>query len=246
MSRSRFEVPNHRGRPVPRLLGVGIVPAALVSTAAALAAGRSTPAGWSALGGCLLVFAAGLVDDLSPIGPRGLRAHLRALASGHMTTGILKLVVTVASAVVVTASLRRGGGWGAASAAVLIAGCTNVWNGLDVRPGRAIKWYLVVVGIVLALRTRVDVPASAGLWLAGWIALPFDLRERAMLGDAGANLFGFAAGVQLASSLPAWALGPAALLAIALNVVADTFTFSRGIEAVPPLRWFDRLGRIPD
>jgi len=36
------------------------------------------------------------------------------------------------------------------------------------------------------------------------------------------------------------------LIVIGLNVLAETVTFSRTIEAVPPLRWFDRLGRLPD
>jgi hypothetical protein len=31
-----------------------------------------------------------------------------------------------------------------------------------------------------------------------------------------------------------------------LNVLADTVTLSRVIDAVPPLRWFDRLGRAAE
>ena len=32
---------------------------------------------------------------------------------------------------------------------------------------------------------------------------------------------------------------------IALNLASEFVSFSRVIEAVPPLRWFDRLGRRP-
>jgi hypothetical protein len=39
---------------------------------------------------------------------------------------------------------------------------------------------------------------------------------------------------------------PAVLIVIGLNVLAETVTFSRTIEAIPPLRWFDGLGRLPD
>jgi hypothetical protein len=35
-------------------------------------------------------------------------------------------------------------------------------------------------------------------------------------------------------------------LVIALNILAETVTFTKTIEAIPPLRWFDRLGRLPD
>jgi hypothetical protein len=163
-----------------------------------------------------------------------------------MTTGILKLLVTAASAILVTALLNHGSGVASMASVIVIAGCTNIWNGLDVRPGRALKSFLLAVGASFAARFRVDVGPVAGLWLASWLALPFDLRERAMLGDSGANLLGFAAGVQLAASLPVRALVPAAIVAIALNVVADTVTFSRLISSAPPLRWVDRLGRFPD
>jgi UDP-N-acetylmuramyl pentapeptide phosphotransferase/UDP-N-acetylglucosamine-1-phosphate transferase len=246
MNLGRFEVENHRGRRVPRVLGCWLAPAA---TAGAILGAAVLPAPtfqWGVLAGALMVFSAGLVDDLSPIGPRGVRNHLRELAAGRMTTGILKLIVTVASAILVAALLEPGGGLSSVAAVVVIAGCTNVWNGLDVRPGRALKWFLLIVGISITARFRFDVGSAAGAWIASWVALPFDLRERAMLGDAGANLLGFTAGVQLAGTLPPSALVPAAIVAIALNVVADTVTFSRVIAAAPPIRWFDRVGRLPE
>lgn len=246
MNLARFEVDNHRGRKVPRVLGCLLAPAAV---AGAIVGGVASSRSAFQLGvgaGCLMVLGAGLVDDLSPIGPRGLRNHLRALAAGQMTTGILKLIVIAASAIVVTALLDPGGGLASLASVILIAGTTNIWNGLDVAPGRALKWFLATVGISAALRLRFDVGASTGIWLVSWVALPFDLREKVMLGDSGANLIGFAAGAQLAAALPVWALGPAAVVAVALNLLADTITFSRIIEGVRPLRWFDGWGRLPD
>ncbi len=35
------------------------------------------------------------------------------------------------------------------------------------------------------------------------------------------------------------------MIAVVVNAVAETVTLSRVIEAVPPLRWFDGLGRLP-
>ena len=32
---------------------------------------------------------------------------------------------------------------------------------------------------------------------------------------------------------------------IALNLLSELVSFSRVIERAPPLRWFDRLGRVP-
>ena len=34
------------------------------------------------------------------------------------------------------------------------------------------------------------------------------------------------------------------LVLLALNVAAELVSFSNVIDAVPPLRWFDRLGRV--
>ena len=247
MTFDRLRVANYRGRSVLVLLGIWLAVVLVGSTAAVLwvgdARGPDSPAPVT-LGGSLLVFAAGLVDDLSPGGPRGVRNHLRALASGHMTTGILKLIVTVASAVIVVAAQPEGGSGARWLGVVLIAASANLWNGLDVAPGRALKAFLVVDGMALGVPWSLA-PGVRALWLAALVALPFDLRERAMLGDAGANLLGFTAGIGLYLSLPAWGIAVAAAVAVALNVLAETVSFSRLIEAAPPLRWFDRLGRRP-
>jgi hypothetical protein len=75
------------------------------------------------------------------------------------------------------------------------------------------------------------------------LLLPWDAGERAMLGDAGANLLGFTAGLGLFHLVHGWALVAAALVAVVLNVLADTVTLTRLIEIVRPLRWYDSMGR---
>jgi hypothetical protein len=240
---SRLQGTNYRGAPVPRTLGIALAAAAAVGTALVAAFEPVGAAGWGSLVGCLLVFAAGLVDDLAPVGPRGLRNHVRSLARGRMTTGILKLVVAMgAAAVVVALQPSRPGAvrlWGI----VLLAAAANVWNGLDVRPGRALKAFLVPGLVFVAWGTLADAPAIAGLLAGGVLALPVDLRERAMLGDGGANLLGFAAGLAVFDVLADPWVPVAAVAGIGLNVVADTVTFSRVIDATPPLRYLDGLGR---
>ena len=66
-----------------------------------------------------------------------------------------------------------------------------------------------------------------------------------MLGDGGANLLGFTIGLGLYLVLPDWGVVVGAAAAVAINAVAETVTLSRVIDAVPPLRWFDGLGRLP-
>jgi UDP-GlcNAc:undecaprenyl-phosphate/decaprenyl-phosphate GlcNAc-1-phosphate transferase len=239
---------NRYRRPVPVVLGLAMVPAfllVLIVTAAV------TPARLGGLGladlvavGVLMVV--GLVDDLYGGDPRGLRGHLGALRRLHVTTGIIKLVAGVAAAmalalVIGDQALRVIG------ATILIAASTNLWNALDVVPGRALKWASVVVAVVLAAGWTRPMALPVGTTLGVVLgSLPHDLRERAMLGDAGSNPLGFLCGVGLAAVLPTDGLLLAAALAVLLQAAAETVTLSRLIEAVPPLRWFDRVGRRPE
>lgn len=241
----RLAAPNHRGVPVPRALGLALALAAAAATLTAAALGEVDATGWGALTGCGLVTAAGLVDDLAPPGPRGLRNHLRALASGRVTTGILKLVVTTGAAAVVVGLQPPRGGVARLSGIVLLAAAANAWNGLDVRPGRALKAFLIPAVAFVVWGDLGHAPAVAGLLAASVLVLPLDLREAAMLGDGGANLLGFVAGLALLDLLSDGWVPAAAAIAIALNVLAETVSFTRVIEALPPLRFLDRLGRRP-
>ncbi len=248
--RPRLLVANHRGALVPRTLGIWLVIASIVSALAAevgqpLGAEAISRAGWVALAATVLVFSAGLVDDLAPAGPRGLRDHLRALVSGHVTTGIVKLVVVVAAAIVAVALQDKGNGVDRLAGVVLVAGCANLWNGLDVRPGRALKFGLVAMIAIVNAPIRL-LPTLPGVACGSALVLWPDLRERAMLGDGGANLLGFTIGLGSYTVLPGWGVAVAAIVAVALNVLAETVTFSRAIDAIPPLRWFDGLGRLPE
>jgi hypothetical protein len=76
--------------------------------------------------------------------------------------------------------------------------------------------------------------------------LPDDLRERSMLGDTGANVFGAVLGLAVVLEV---SRGPRNVILVALvllNLASESVSFSRVIDRVAPLRWFDRLGRRPD
>jgi hypothetical protein len=242
----RLTVENYRGARVPRSLGIVLAASAWIGTFAWAGLREAGGPAWGGLAGCLMVFGAGLVDDLLPGGPRGLRGHVRELARGRVTTGIVKLVVIVGASVVVLALQPTAAWWVRLSGVVLLAGAANVWNGLDVRPGRAAKAFVPIGLAFVAFGDPGRAPAVLGLAVGALVVLPYDLTERAMLGDGGANLLGFAAGLGLFLLLPAWAVPLAAAGVLALNAVAETLTLSRAIAAVPPLRWLDERGRRLD
>lgn len=239
---------NHAGRLVPVVLGAGLVTAVVLSTAVTAAvAGAAYDLGrvvtWAVVASVVLGMA-GLIDDLAEEGPRGFREHLGSLLrKGRATTGIVKLAAGIAAGTSI-ALIMGGGAVRVAAAAVLMAVSANVWNAFDVVPGRALKLAILALIPILLASWNAPVGLLAGGTLGGAAALlPFDLLERGMLGDAGSNPLGFLVGVGLAAVLPTPGVVAAAAGGLLLQTAAETVTISRLVEATPPLRWFDRLGR---
>jgi len=244
---------NYRGRFVPVWVGVAL------PTAVALWVGFASLVSLAAVGhvtrdrrqivwiaaGCVIVCAVGMYDDYRPARTRGLVRQVRLLVHGRVTSGIVKLATIVVAATVVAWAIGEREGRLLLGIPV-IAGAANLWNLLDVRPGRALKYFLLAdLALVVASRDWPGYFAGAVIVVAA-AALAIDLREVAMLGDAGSNVLGFIVGAGLVGTLPMWGLGLVLAVILALHVLAETVTLSRIIEATPPLRWFDRLGRLRD
>jgi hypothetical protein len=189
----------------------------------------------------------GLLDDVLGEGQSGgFRGHLAALREGRLTSGMVKLMAGGAVALVVSSGLARGdeGLVGALRDGAVVALAANLANLLDRAPGRAVKACAVAFAVSMAASRSPTLAAPAAGLGAGLALLPDDLSERVMLGDAGANCLGALCGMAALVAVPAaegrWVL----LVALAAaNAVSEVVSFSRVIDAVGPLRWFDRLGR---
>lgn len=244
----RIRRTNHRGQLVPAILGVGLVAAVAVATLLTVALAPHPyvldEVVFGAIVGSLALCVAGVADDLAEGRARGFRGHLgTTLRSGKPTTGIVKLAVGVVAGLSL-ALVMGGGPLRVASAAVVMAVATNVWNALDVVPGRALKAAVIALLPVLCLSWLQPASLVAGATLGAAVALlPFDLLERGMLGDGGSNPLGFLVGVGLAATLPTYGLVAAAAIGLLLQLAAETVTISRLVDAAPPIRWLDRLGR---
>lgn len=205
--------------------------------------------------------ALGLLDDLleprlrradRPVS-KGLRGHLGALRGGRLTTGALKAlgIPFLALAGAACAPSPRGGAMVLADAA-LTAGCANLANLLDLRPGRALKIALPAAALLSVAPDGAESSRAAtgqrlgrAALLPALIALPADLREHGMLGDAGANILGAAVGLAAArTAAPPARLGLLALVVV-LNLASEKVSFSAVIDRKPVLRALDRLGRRP-
>jgi UDP-GlcNAc:undecaprenyl-phosphate/decaprenyl-phosphate GlcNAc-1-phosphate transferase len=190
----------------------------------------------------------GFLDDALGRGeavgaPRGWRGHARALRAGSLSTGAVKALGALALAAYVVSG-RGLESWRYLADVALLVLTTNLFNLLDLRPGRAEKG-LVLLGVGLCFGAWTIAPLEllgifAGPVLVGaW----FTLRERAMLGDTGSNLLGAVAGVWLLTTLGADARLIALGAVTGLTIYGELRSISATIDSVPPLRWLDSLGR---
>lgn len=250
-----FARQNYRDRLLPTAVGVLVALVALaVDAAVAVAIAAGAEPDTAAVDGLRLVsltalaFALlGLLDDLGGAGESGgFRGHLRSLAAGRLTTGAIKLFGGAAVGVVAVATIEPDSLGRVLADGALVALAANLGNLFDRAPGRTTKVSLVAfAALVLAVGA---VPELAGVALvvgAGAGLLPADLAERLMLGDAGANVLGAVLGLGVVMSC-APASRTAVLVAVAaLNLASERVSFSRVIDAVAPLRFADRWGRMP-
>src|SRR5271166_1102241 len=249
---------NYRDRLLPFPFGVLTAAAALIAliplTLLARLAGtdvfhpEALPIAVYALGVMLL----GLIDDtLSPevpgdhAGPpqRGWRGHGASVLRGELSTGALKAAGSLGLALFAMSYLGLSNARWLLAAGVLVL-ATNVFNLLDLRPGRSTKAF-VLLGAGLTIGSSELRP----LWALGLFAAPalvagcYDLRERVMLGDTGANLLGALAGLWLVLTLS----GTGQLVALALLALITLYGELRSISALvertPLLRELDSWGR---
>ncbi|HET9197898.1 MAG TPA: hypothetical protein VFN92_06570 [Solirubrobacterales bacterium] len=190
----------------------------------------------------------GFLDDALGRGeaaatPRGWRGHWTALRSGSLSTGAIKAIGALALAAYVVSG-RGLEDWRYLADVLLLVLTTNLFNLLDLRPGRAEK-ALVLLGVGLCLGAWTFAPLELlGIFVGPvLVGARLTLGERAMLGDTGSNLIGAIAGVWLLTALGADARLIALAAVLALTIYGEIRSISATIDSVPPLRWLDSLGR---
>ncbi len=255
MLRAGLARPNYRGRVVAYPAGavlvacslIALAPLAVLNDRAGLDLLDPELRRWAVyvLGVALL----GLMDDVLGGGdamPRGWRAHARALAAGRFSTGAVKAAGSLALAAYATSGLGRHGLGYVADLALLLL-TTNLFNLLDLRPGRVEKVFAALLAAVC-----IGAWTAAPLDLLGVFIGPtlvgaaFTLRERAMLGDTGSNLIGALAGIALLVTLGDSGRVIALAVVVALNAYGEFRSITKAIERVPLLRSLDSAGRVDE
>jgi hypothetical protein len=141
---------------------------------------------------------------------------------------VLKLAAIPLAGALATRSLSGG---------LVVGLAANALNQLDTKPGRALKAFL---GCQLLLRR----PGFGGFTVGAVMLLPYDLRERMMLGDAGSNALGAVVGLE-SVVLDTRARRIATIAALAgVNLLGERVSLGRMIERAPIVSAVDRLGRV--
>ena len=257
---------NYRGVQLPTSVGL-VLPLAVFCTTAVVvlvaaigpdAAGpaqRSLALTAMAVAGFSLL---GVVDDVAvDQGTSGYRGHVRALLSGRMSAGSLKMVAGPAIAIVAVHPISGGSvTWLLVDGAV-VALAANLANLFDRAPGRVTK-VSILCGVALTVGTALTAGAGSTVGVpysvtgmvvvvaaACGILVP-ELRERLMLGDAGANPLGASLGLAVVISQSHSVRVGVLVGLLAMNLLSERVSFSSVIASVGPLRWLDGLGRRLD
>jgi UDP-N-acetylmuramyl pentapeptide phosphotransferase/UDP-N-acetylglucosamine-1-phosphate transferase len=253
-----FTRENYRGVRLPFPGGIAIVAAGMLAVGAwtglVQIAKFTDPTPLLDLTYVLGVALLGLIDDLLAGTSRGWRGHGRAVMRGEFSTGALKALGSLALALYVLGGTAVSEGVGEYLLAVaLLVLTTNLFNLLDLRPGRSAKAFLLL-GVLLSLVAwhgrfgELDA-GFVPLWMVGPLAAPilvvgfFDLKERTMLGDVGANLIGAVAGLWLLLAFDTTGQLIALSVVLALTVYGEFRSLSALIERTPLLRQIDSIGR---
>jgi UDP-GlcNAc:undecaprenyl-phosphate GlcNAc-1-phosphate transferase len=224
-------------RATPTFGGIGIFAGFIGAVALAVAAGGAK-LDWqlaAIVGGCALLFTAGLADDVFSFGVPAKLAAQGGAAALVLTSG---LKVHVVHNEALAAAL--GVAW--------LIGVTNAFNLLDNMDGLAASLAAIACGY-LAIDagtqhpSRVALVIAVGMGLAAAGFLPFNLRPRkpaaVFMGDSGSQVLGFTlAALSLATS---WKVAQSTvatlmlpLLILAIPILDTTLvTFTRLLEGRP-------------
>jgi UDP-GlcNAc:undecaprenyl-phosphate GlcNAc-1-phosphate transferase len=199
----------------PLLGGIGIFAGFLVGIGAATAAGAISDHRelWGIVGGCALLFLAGLVDDLWNLPPLVKIAAQIGAAAIVLSAGLK--VQIVSNSVLATAI-----------AIVWLVGMTNAFNLLDNMDGLAATLAVIAaacfaVDAVTVHKSHLTLAIALALALGCLGFLPFNLRPSrpaaTFMGDSGSQVLGFAlASLGLASS---WKVAGSTVAALLLPLL---------------------------
>lgn len=193
--------------------------------------------------GLVSMFFAGILDDI--IGNRdvsGLKGHFKSLLNGKLTTGGFNALFGGFIGLVISIAISKNI-YDIVINTLIIALSTNLMNLLDLRPGRAIKGYLLI-SIVL-LFTLGEYTRNLLLLIFPNVIAYFnqDLKAKAMMGDTGSNVLGISIGILFVMGYPLKVRLIWLAFLIFIHILTEKYSLTKIIENNKFLNFIDKLGR---
>ncbi|MDR0879873.1 MAG: glycosyl transferase [Clostridioides sp.] len=238
--------PNYKGEMIPVSMGIVFLPMLIIGSIILVftTADASKLTYYFMFDFALIsMFFAGIIDDI--IGNRGvsgLSGHFKSLFKGKLTTGGFKALFGGFVGILISVSISRNIGDIVVNT-LIIALSTNLMNLLDLRPGRAIKAYLVIM-IPIAFTVASFLVPLPLLILPNVIAYFYtDLKARAMMGDTGSNVLGISIGFMFVAGYSFNVRISWLVFLILIHALTEKYSLTKIIEKVGVLNFIDRLGR---
>lgn len=187
----------------------------------------------------------GLIDDL--LGTRaasGLKGHfVMLLRKRKLTTGALKALMGGFVALLFSSFYSDCIIiW--VMNALILALSTNALNLLDLRPGRAMKFYILIMVMIFGVGLgRAELLFLAPIIGSVLVCFPFDLRARAMMGDVGSNVLGISMGIGVIWTFSTWLRFIFLILLIIFHIFTELYSLSEIIANNKFLSKIDQIGR---
>lgn len=186
----------------------------------------------------------GLIDDI--YGTReagGFKGHLGLLRKGKISTGLIKAAAGGLLALMMGAFIADFRVAESITNGLLIGLAANTLNLLDLRPGRAVSCFWVVIltvavvefGRLLTWHELIPI-FSAGIWIT-----VKDRSARIMMGDAGSNVLGGVLGLVIITQADLTVRIIVLLILAGIHIYSEKYSISRLIESNRVLYRIDRL-----
>lgn len=194
--------------------------------------------------GTMTICFLGFIDDM--LGQRdtlGFKGHFGQLLRGKLTTGGLKALG--GGAIAFFLALFLSPIWyDVLLNTFIIALFANMLNLLDLRPGRAGKGFLIFLLIIIAIaKGSIDWLLLTPVLGALLVYLPFDLKAKVMMGDAGSNVLGLGLGFYCMVFLPLVMRIGVLVFLVLMHIYTEKYSLTKTIENNFLLKAIDNWGR---
>lgn len=238
--------PNYKGEMIPVSMGIVFLPMLIINgiiVAFFTVDAISLLCLFLFIFGMMAMFFAGIIDDT--IGNRdvsGLKGHFKSLFKGKLTTGGFKALFGGFVGLIISVSISKDL-VDIIVNTLIIALSTNLMNLFDLRPGRAIKVYLVIMITIFCTLTGY-IKILPLLILPNVLAyFNFDLKAKAMMGDTGSNVLGISIGILMAFGYTLYVRIGWLVFLVLIHLLTEKFSLTKIIEKNKVLNFIDRLGR---